>query len=158
MLAQLPIDPGGYTFVDLGSGKGRVVLLASRHGFGSVIGVEASAFLHQIACGNLRAWVRAGHDTRGIGLQRGDAGAYELPDVPCVLYLFNPFRERTVARVLLQVKWSLQRCPRDLWLLYYNPQFGYQLESAAFLARATGARGIGQGDFGLWRSHGEYAG
>jgi len=155
---ELPIERSEYTFVDLGSGKGRVVLLASQFGFGRVVGIEASPTLHQIAGQNLRAWAKDGNDTRNLELRREDAAITEIPEQPCVVYLFNPFRERTVARVLLNVKWSLQRAPRDLWLIYYNPQFGYMLENSPYMARITVGRGFQQGDYAIFRSHGEYRG
>jgi len=158
MVRDLPIARSDYTFIDLGSGKGRVVFLAAQSDFGRVIGVEASPTLHQIACQNLRAWAKGGNDTRNLELRREDAAITAIPEQPCVVYLFNPFRERTVARVLLNVKWSLQRAPRDLWLIYYNPQFGYMLENSPYMARITVGRGFQQGDYAIWRSHGEYRG
>jgi SAM-dependent methyltransferase len=158
MVRELPIDRSDYEFVDLGSGKGRAVLLAHQLGFGRVVGVEASLALHTVACQNLREWARAGNDTRNIRLQHADAATVAIPDGPCVVYLFNPFRERTVSRVLLNLKWSLQRQPRDLWLIYYNPQFGYMLENSPYMARITVGRGFQQGDYAIWRSHGEYRG
>lgn len=158
MLGHLPVRPRDYAFVDLGSGKGRVVLLAARHGFRQVVGVESSPTLHATACQNLRAWARAGHDARHITLRCEDASQAAIPETPVVVYLFNPFRERTVSRVLLNLKWSLQRCPRDLWLVYYNPQFGFMLESSPYLARVYVGRGYDQGDFAIWRSHGDFAG
>jgi SAM-dependent methyltransferase len=158
MVRDLPIERQAYTFVDLGSGKGRVVLLAARAGFGRVVGIEASPLLHQTACHNLRVWARHGESARHVELRCEDAAVADLPPAPSVLYLFNPFRERTVARVLLNLKWSLQRQPRDLWLIYYNPQFGFMLENSPYLARITVGRGFQQGDYAIWRSHGEYRG
>lgn len=156
MLGELPIQHRDYTFIDMGSGKGRVVLLASRHRFRRIIGVEASMSLHATAIGNMRAWARTGNDARHIELVHGDASRLELPDDPCVIYLFNPFRERAMGRMMLKLKWSLQRRPRDLWLIYYNPKFGYMMENSPYLSRVTSGRGFHQGDYGIWRSHGEY--
>ena len=45
----------GFTFVDLGSGKGRVLLLAALRPFRRVIGVEISASLHTRAQANVEA-------------------------------------------------------------------------------------------------------
>ncbi len=156
MLGELPIRHHDYTFMDLGSGKGRVLLLAAGHAFRRIVGVEASLSLHTVARRNVRAWAQAGNDTRRIELVHADASRLEIPDEPCVIYLFNPFRERALARVLLHVKWSLQRCPRDVWLLYYNPQFGYMLENSPYMARVRVGRGFHQGDYSIWRSHGAY--
>src|SRR3954451_11618073 len=53
-------DPGDYSFVDVGAGKGRAVLLASRLPLRSAIGVELSADLARVAHANIEIWKRAG--------------------------------------------------------------------------------------------------
>src|SRR5262245_38553083 len=47
IMNELPIDWRDLVFVDLGSGKGRALLLASRYPFKRVIGVEISRVLHE---------------------------------------------------------------------------------------------------------------
>ena len=42
----LPEDLRGYTFVDLGSGKGRALLLATHYGFAEILGLEIAPRLH----------------------------------------------------------------------------------------------------------------
>src|SRR5262245_54030407 len=49
ILSELPIRYDHFTFVDLGSGKGRAVLVASRFPFKRVMGVEYSKTLNEIA-------------------------------------------------------------------------------------------------------------
>src|SRR6185436_7767539 len=49
-----PVD--GYTFVDLGSGMGRAVLVASEFPFRRIVGVEIAAELHAIAGRNVRRY------------------------------------------------------------------------------------------------------
>jgi SAM-dependent methyltransferase len=48
LIAELPRDLSRFVFVDFGAGKGRTVLLAARHPFKKVIGVEFSGEL--LAC------------------------------------------------------------------------------------------------------------
>ncbi|NKB88276.1 MAG: hypothetical protein GKS06_08660 [Acidobacteria bacterium] len=158
MVRELAIAREDYTFLDLGSGKGRVVLLAAQAGFGRVVGIEASPLLHHTACTNLRVWAQAGHGTRHIDLRSEDAAGADIPPGPCVVYLFNPFRERAMSRLLRQIRRSLQHVPRDLWLLYYNPQARHLLESSDCLARVTVGRGFQQGDYEIWRSHAAFRG
>jgi cyclopropane fatty-acyl-phospholipid synthase-like methyltransferase len=52
-LASLKIDAARFTFLDFGSGKGRVMLIAAGSPFKSVIGVELSKQLHEIARKNI---------------------------------------------------------------------------------------------------------
>lgn len=158
MVGELPLHHASHTFVDLGSGKGRTLLLAARWQWRRIVGVEASPLLHGIAVENLRAWARAGNDARRIELVLGDAAEVELPREPLVLYLFNPFQARVMARLLLSLKHSLQATPRDAWLIYYNPQLGYMLEAVTWLERVSYGRGFHQGDYGIWRARGELDG
>ncbi|QDT37699.1 class I SAM-dependent methyltransferase [Stratiformator vulcanicus] len=53
ILESLPIDYEQFSFVDLGSGKGRVLLMASEFPFREVVGVELSSQLHEIAANNI---------------------------------------------------------------------------------------------------------
>src|SRR5206468_4366794 len=46
-------DPRAFTFVDLGCGKGRPLLIAARLGFARIIGVEFAPELVAVAAGNL---------------------------------------------------------------------------------------------------------
>src|SRR5262245_15041786 len=56
LLEQLDAQVSSSTFVDFGSGKGRVLLIASEFGFSRVIGVEFDAKLHRTACANIRTF------------------------------------------------------------------------------------------------------
>src|SRR5580698_4756503 len=53
MLEQLHLDFQRFRFVDLGSGKGRALLLASDYPFREIIGVELSPELDRIARANI---------------------------------------------------------------------------------------------------------
>ncbi len=59
LLAVAQLVPECTTFVDIGSGMGRVVLIASRLPFKQVVGVEISPALHEIARENLATYDRA---------------------------------------------------------------------------------------------------
>ena len=56
VFGALNIDFENYTFVDLGSGKGRALLVASEFPFREVVGVEFARELHEIACKNVRSY------------------------------------------------------------------------------------------------------
>src|SRR5687768_17287549 len=72
VLQALPIEPQALTFVDLGSGKGRVVLLASRYPFRAVVGIEHRAALHAAAERNRQIFERSGERRSPIHLLCGD--------------------------------------------------------------------------------------
>ena len=56
MMGALPIELERFTFVDIGSGKGRTLLMASEFPFKRIVGVELMEELHRAAEENLRAY------------------------------------------------------------------------------------------------------
>ena len=69
-----------YTFVDIGSGKGRAMMLASELPFREVVGVELNASLHQVAEKNLGIWCESGRALSPMRLVQGDALSLSLPE------------------------------------------------------------------------------
>jgi predicted RNA methylase len=110
-------SPADYHFVDLGSGKGRVLLLAGLAGFRSVSGIELCETLHGIARSNIgRA---SGLATQPEALL-GDATSYAFPQEPTVCFLNNPFGPPLLERALENIEASLHASPRDFLLIYYH--------------------------------------
>jgi 16S rRNA G966 N2-methylase RsmD len=115
-------------FIDLGSGMGRMVLEATRYPFKRVIGVELSRDLHDIARTNLER----GRQRRRCGdvqLVHSDVLEYDVPDDVTVVFMNNPFRGPVFVTVVERLVASVDRNPRQVTLIYYNP-----VEEAALLA------------------------
>ena len=115
----LPEDLGAHTFVDLGSGKGRTLLLAAEAGFGRAVGVEFAAELHAAAEDTVERYRSAGGaaPTR-LECVHADAGSWAFPAGPLVVYLQNPFAEDVMERVLANLARTLADDPREIWLCY----------------------------------------
>ena len=145
LIRRLPADRGEYTFVDYGSGKGRVVLLAAALGYRRVIGIEFARELHEIALANvLRFQRRLFWKKTDIHLHLGDAAQFELPQDKCIVFLYNPFPEFTLREVLTRAAESYQRTPRELYLVYLNPRFLPTLAKTAFLHLLADERFLGR--------------
>ena len=99
-LAALPIDHKDFTFVDLGSGKGRALLLAAEYPFAEIIGVEFAEKLHRVAQENLQDLQKKGANIRSI---HADAASYAFPDTNLVIYIFNSFDEVVFKEVLAKL-------------------------------------------------------
>ncbi len=93
-----PID--AYTFVDLGAGMGRAMLLAAAYPFRAVVGVELHPTLARIARRNLALWRCAGRARVPMRMHCRDAAEFPLPQSPCVVFLFNPFGAPVMRRLL----------------------------------------------------------
>ena len=137
MLATLPIDFSEFTFVDLGSGKGRTLLMASEYGFRRIIGVEILPELHCAAEGNIRAYQSATQQCKEVESVRADAREFALPEGPLVLYLFNPLPEAGLIQMLENLEESLRQHPRTVYVLYQNPLLERVLEESPSL-KCTG--------------------
>jgi SAM-dependent methyltransferase len=106
-------------FVDLGSGMGRPVLMATEYPFKRVIGVELSPQLHEAAVANL-AKARVERPER-VEFVCGDVREYEVPDDVTFVFLYNPFSGEVFDAAMRQVFASYDRRPRALRIVYRFP-------------------------------------
>lgn len=135
MFQQLArIDFTQFTFIDLGSGKGRALLMAADYPFRCILGVEVQAELHAIAEENLARLRENGSkiDAYSICL---DAREFTFPPDPLVVYLFNPFPDYVLAAVVANLGKSLDRDPRPVYIIYNAPFEQHIIEKAKFLRR-----------------------
>jgi len=116
---NLPIDPSEYAFVDIGSGKGRVLIAAAERPFLQVVGVEQSKELHEAALRNIRSAKRI--KCRNVTSLCMDAVEFSIPDTPCAIFFYQPFNGEIMERVLSNIHTSLLGSPRPLFLIYVNP-------------------------------------
>ena len=138
MMASLPIEFDQFTFVDLGSGKGRTLLMASEYPFRKIVGVELIAKLHHAAEENIRAYRSATQRCVRIESVLADAREFELPQEPLVLYLFNPLPESALSEVLRRLEKLLAQTPRPVWVVYYNPLLETVFGASSCLEKVCG--------------------
>ena len=116
-LDGLQVDLSRFTFVDIGAGKGRALLLASEYPFHRVVGVEFSPKLVAVARGNVARWLEKERACREITVECSDATEYDLPPEPLVLYFYNPFDRLVMREMLAGVRRSLRDHPRPVLLV-----------------------------------------
>jgi SAM-dependent methyltransferase len=124
----------GFTFVDYGAGKGRVLLIAARYPFERVVGVELSEPLIRVAQANAAAYRQRHPELCPIEFVHTDALNYELPPTPCVLFFYDPFRASLMEHIGQQVRASFLANPRKMFVIYYFPVFAHVFE-APFMRR-----------------------
>ena len=120
ILRALPMAPDGFTFIDLGSGKGRTLLMASDYPFRCIVGVELLAEFEAIARRNIARYRGEQQKCFVLESHPGDAREFTFPDEPMVLYLFNPFPEHVLRDVLANLRGSLTTSPRPVFVIYHN--------------------------------------
>lgn len=121
IIKYLPISREHYAFIDYGSGKGRVLIAASELGLGYVIGVEFARELYLTSVDNIQKYKTKVSPNATIDVHHGDAVDLEIPEKPCIFYLFNPFQAPLVRKILDNIKQSYESCPRPIYVIYYNP-------------------------------------
>ncbi|HEV2739465.1 MAG TPA: class I SAM-dependent methyltransferase [Candidatus Elarobacter sp.] len=119
LLDASPLAPEQATFVDLGAGMGRVVLLAARRPFRAVIGVDISPALVEIARENLVSARDPQRLARDVKIVSADAAGYTFPRGDLVIFMYNPFRGPVLDRVLANVRTTSEE--REVVLLYHTP-------------------------------------
>lgn len=149
-LAELPAVDSS-TFVDLGCGKGRALLVASEFPFRDILGVELSAPLARIAVRNALLIARRFPQRTAISVAVADASDFPLPAGDLVLFLYHPFGAELVARVVARLEAALCTERRSVYVIYYNPVAGHCFDASPLLRRrfarmlpyADGERGYG---------------
>ena len=116
---QLPRDG---VFVDLGSGKGRALMLAAKYGFRKVIGIEFSGALCAVARDNLQKFLRKFPSQSTIEVVESDVTKYEFRDEETTFFMLDPFNAPVLTQVLANIRTSVERCPRKIWLIYSVPR------------------------------------
>jgi SAM-dependent methyltransferase len=120
ILNSLPEPARSFTFIDLGSGKGRALLMGAEYPFQRIIGVELLSELSEIARHNMALCSNPNQRCFNIEVHSGDARLFQFPDEPIALYLFNPFPEHVLRTVLMNLRSSYVDHPRSIYILYHN--------------------------------------
>jgi len=138
MVGKLEIDFGKFVFVDIGSGKGRALLMATDYPFRKVIGIELLPELHRIAEANIGKYRSDSQRCFAIESVCGDAREFVFPPEPLVLYLFNPLPEARLDALLANLEHSLVEKHQPVVVLYHNPLLEQLLISRKWLTKIGG--------------------
>ena len=128
-----PYPISSYTFIDIGCGKGRGLLVASEYRFREVIGIELNPELAAVARQNVAHWeeTHAADPTSAriaaIEVLEQDALDFELPNTPVLLFLFHPFEAPVLRQLLRRIETRFAARPKNspppaLDLLYVNAE------------------------------------
>lgn len=118
MLDNVGIDHRQFSFVDLGSGKGRVLLVGSEYPFQAIVGVEISPQLSAIATDNIGRYRPSRRQCQNVRVENVDATAFAFPQTPLLVHLYHPFEPTLTAAVLARLEESVTRAPRPVVIAY----------------------------------------
>ena len=112
-----------YTLIDIGCGKGRVLMLAAQYQFREVIGVELDPHLTRIARKNLRRWTARTPSFAPVRILETNALDSPLPDTPRVLFYFNSFERGMIETWLARLAELAPHRTAPLDLIYIHAEF-----------------------------------
>jgi SAM-dependent methyltransferase len=146
-LRLVPIDLRDFTFIDIGCGKGRTLILADKWKFRRIIGIEFSPDLSAIARRNIsRLGLRA-------EVAVVDACQFQFPDEDLLIYMYNPFSRRVMSSVIRNLSNWKSRGKRSAMVVYLNPVCRKEFDTSPDFERLTVADGVG-----VWRLSADFVG
>jgi SAM-dependent methyltransferase len=130
-LKEIP-NPASRHFIDVGCGKGRVLLVAADLPFAAITGVEVEETLAAAARSNVETALPDSERSR-IRVVTRDVGAFEWPDGNLAVFMYHSVGPSLLTGVLQQLE--SKSADNDIFVVYYNPVWGQLLDDAAWLHR-----------------------
>lgn len=137
LLLQRLSLPRDCVFVDVGSGKGKALLIASGFGFKRLIGVEFSRDLCEISRSNIKIFKEKTGCQADISAVESDIDEYDIKNDENIFYLYNPFDEIVMQKFLEKIKRSIDNYERKIWLIYHIAEHDDIAAESKLFWRAT---------------------
>jgi SAM-dependent methyltransferase len=124
-----------YNFVDLGCGKGRVMVVASEFPFRSISGVELSSHLAKIARRNM-ARVRRNFPRRPPArVFEENAATFAFPEGKLVLFFYHSFGEEILRQVVRNLEALVASGSGPVFFLSSHPEQSDVVDSSPSFTR-----------------------
>lgn len=131
-------DVSGYTFIDIGCGKGRPLIIATEFPFDAVLGYDLSGPLVKIANENAAIIARRFPERTPMSAFEANALELELPPGKLVVFLFNPFGASLIAALLRNLENGLAAGTiQDLFVVYDHPECAKVFDGSSALVRCS---------------------
>lgn len=123
--------PDSASIVDLGCGKGRVMVVAAYFGFKQITGIDFAKELCEEAARNME---KTQQKIPGIRWNIVHANVLDYTILPddAIFFMFNPFAERTLVSFLKKLERSCKQFPRKTYFIYASPQHSAALEQRGY--------------------------
>ena len=132
------IEPSQATFIDLGCGKGKPLLIAARKPFRRIIGVDVDPSCLAIAKRNLEICRLSAR----VELVAADATEFDLPPGPLLIYLYNPFPGHVLRIVLQRLATRLTTTSDPIALIYMHPRCIELVEGSGLFRKVFDLSGV----------------
>ncbi|HKC35257.1 MAG TPA: class I SAM-dependent methyltransferase, partial [Chitinophagaceae bacterium] len=113
--------PGENSLIDVGSGKGRVMVVAAHYGFKNITGVDFAKELCAAAERNINK-IKLQFPGTTFNIYCRDILNYTINADDKVFFLFNPFNKEIMEKFLEKIDRSVKEHRRTIYFIYANPQ------------------------------------
>lgn len=113
--------PNEKNLLDIGSGKGRIMVAAAHYGFTTITGIDFAKELCEAAKTNVNK-IKGKFPGTTFNIYCKDVLNYELNPNDKVFFLFNPFNKDIMEKFSERIDQSVRQHPRSIYLIYANPQ------------------------------------
>ena len=119
LFSSLNLKPEN-TFLDIGCGKGIVLIAALEQNLKKIKGFDHSQYLCNIASNNCSAYQRKLDKIITLEINCLSGDGYEFEDDEDILYFYNPFSEKTTENFITSIEESLARNRRDILIITHK--------------------------------------
>jgi 16S rRNA G966 N2-methylase RsmD len=148
---SIPINK---VMIDLGSGKGKVLLIASEFGFREARGIEISRRLCNIAINNCHIYKQLTNNETNFVVINSDVINYNMRDDEDVFYMFNPFDEYVLKQMMKNISESILRQNRKIWIIYRNAIYKDIIDTNKYFTKITDFISLGQ-EYAVYTNRGD---
>lgn len=113
--------PGEKSLVDVGSGKGRVLVVAAHFGFTQITGVDFAKELCKEAEKNIEK-IKTKFPDVSFRIIWKNILNYQLGPDDKVFFLFNPFNKEILEKFVDNIELSVKKHPRPVYFIYASPK------------------------------------
>jgi len=113
-----------YNFLDIGCGKGKTMILASKYSFKQITGYEIDKDVFSVLKKNINQ-----KKFRNFKVYNKSIKISEIEN-NSVIYFYNPFNEELSKRLFDEI--SINTLLEDIILIYVNPIYSFELEKAGW--------------------------
>jgi 16S rRNA G966 N2-methylase RsmD len=114
--------------LDFGCGSGRVLNFGMVRSFKEVTGVELDDQSYQIAVKNCQLLKNMGYKTP-FNIFHSDAVTFEIPENINTVFLYNPFREKTLGEVAEKLVQYVQKIGKIVYIIYCWPKYRHVFDN-----------------------------
>jgi SAM-dependent methyltransferase len=133
-LSALP-DFTSYKFVDIGCGKGRVIIIGSEFPFKEIVGIELSLKLAKIARANVDRIKSRYANRPAIQVITGNAIDCLPTSGFIAFYIYHSFGQELISQLVKKLEVSLQTSLEHTFVIYHNPVWGQIMDNSPHLCR-----------------------